>query len=194
MSWDWGYTLVGLAFIGALVADDRWSGRAGWGSIVILGATAIVVVAYTAQTRRLAEETQKLAKETQSLATSTKQLAGEAPLRHALWSKRLDCYFRISGVLRMYAATSGKSPFAARDEHAEDLARAWSEALILFPGAEDPACKALLSELPDFMRKKSPTLDEIAEALAHWRNAARKSLGLPELERGIPDSPPDVKL
>lgn len=187
MRWDWGYALVALAFIVALLADGIWSERAGWGSIVILGATAIVVVAYTAQTRRLAEETQRLAKETRSLATSTEQLAGEAPLRHALWSKRLDCYSRIAGILPMYLRDLVGADDATRLRIRCDLGRAWGQAMILFPCTEDPPGGAFLVDIMKFLEKKSPTQDDVAELLADWQLAVRKSLGLPDIEQGISD-------
>ena len=46
-----------------------------WAQVVILGVTALVVVCYAHQARRMADETQHLAKSTQELARSTRDLA-----------------------------------------------------------------------------------------------------------------------
>jgi len=188
----WGTTLVvvvlviGLVVILAPFGCALWGGdtwQQAWqqvgqsvGSILILGVTAVMVVWYTAETRRLAEETHSLAK-------ITEEQTMEGPRLNALWAKRLDCYCEIAGLLNLYSNSIRVGTDQETKMYECELVRNLSEATILYPGGEDPVLKCRLEEIQKLVHMPSPTPEDVADVLLALRKAVRESLQIAELEK-----------
>ncbi len=124
------YLFVVVAVVAAGILDWKCNKCRALGTVVVLAATALVIVWYAGETRTTAQATQDLASETRTIAQATRDLASEtrtmaqatrdlasetttmaqatrdlaeeAPKRHALWNKRLDLYTRLAGTLNLY--------------------------------------------------------------------------------------------
>ncbi len=182
--------------VAVAIEVKRKQGAAG--TILILGITALVVVWYADATRQLAGSTRDLATETRTMAQATRDIAEEAPLRHALWSKRLNLYTRMAGTLNLYLTTLSYAdqeltPDAEKliADTAESMAREVAEALVVIQSEEDPVNEVLTRSIYPLREQLRPAktqqqrdenLRKVAKALDDWRVAVRQSLCLPKLE------------